>query len=149
MRNLDNLFYAFGANLRSDGCRLRKVAGWNLCGADAPFGKRTVRAAGSFVTVRHGQQVRIRVLHLGQRFRGFNHSPQASIIEAVGCGASRAPAKGCAHRDDVVLFFHILVDGVVGEAREGKASAGEKHFGFVSGRQSLDAIKDVARLFPG
>src|SRR5207245_553106 len=98
LRNLDNFFYAFGAILRSDGRRLREDARWNLCRVDG-----LVRAAGSFVTVRHGQQVRIRVLYLGERFRRFNYSPQASIIEVVGCGASRASAKGCAHRDDVVF----------------------------------------------
>jgi len=60
LRNRDNFLYARGPKLRSDGCSLSEVSRRNPWGALA-------RAAASFVRIRHGQKIWIRMLHLRQR----------------------------------------------------------------------------------
>ena len=89
------------------------------------------------------------MLHLRQSFRRFNHPPQAVVVKLVGGGASRASAKHCAHGDNMVFVLDILMNRVVGKAREGKSAAGEQHFNFVGRREFLDAIEDVSGLVSG
>ncbi len=134
LRNLDNLLYAVCAKLGSDGRSLGEIAARKLCGADAPFGKRKVRAAGSFATVGHRQQIRIRMLHPGQCFRGFHHAPQALVVKLISRGAGRASAESGAHRDDMIFFLDVLMDDVVGKTSKRKPSAGKENLDFVSTR---------------
>ena len=71
------------------------------------------------------------------------------IVKLVGESASRASAKDRAHRNDMVFFFYILMNGIVGEARERKSSAGDKHFNFIGRGKISDAVENVAGLVSG
>jgi hypothetical protein len=46
----------------------------------------------------------------------------------------------------VIFFLNILMNSIVGKASKRKPSPGEKHFNFVSRRESPDAIEDVGGL---
>ena len=76
------------------------------------------------------------MLHLGQAFGRFDHPPQTIIVKLVGGGASRASAEDRAHGDDVIFLRDILMDGVIGKARERKSAAREKNFNLIGRRES-------------
>ena len=76
------------------------------------------------------------MLHFRQCLRRLNNAAQAFIVKFVGGGASRASAKDRADGDDMVFVFYILMNGVIGEARESKAPTGEEYFDFIGGRKS-------------
>ena len=117
-----NLLYRLGAQLGSERCGLRKMpAGAGLCGA------------GALARVRHRQQIRIRMLNLGQTLRRLHNPLQAFVVKFVGGGPRRASAEHRPHRNRVVFFRHILMDDVVGEAGEGALAAIEEDFHFVGG----------------
>ena len=66
------------------------------------------------------------------------------IVKLVGEGASRASAKNRAHGNDMIFFFNILMNGIVGETSERKSPAGKKNFNFVGRRQFLMRSKTSA-----
>jgi hypothetical protein len=49
----------------------------------------------------------------------------------------------------VIFFFDVLMNDVVGETRQRKASARNENLNFVSGRELLNAIEDVGGAVPG
>src|SRR5579872_1993729 len=87
------------------------------------------------------------MLHLGQVLRSPHHLPQALIIKLVRRSSRRLATKSSAHRDRVVLLRYVLMNGVIGKARQRKAPARKKDLYFVRGRDLPDAIKNVASLF--
>src|SRR5579859_645156 len=87
------------------------------------------------------------MLHLGQVLRSPHYLPQALIIKLVSGSARRLATKSWAHRDRVVLLRYVLMNSVVGKARQCKAPARKENFHFVRARDLLDAIKNVASLF--
>ena len=46
----------------------------------------------------------------------------------------------------MIFVRHILMNRVVGKAREGEVCAGEKNFDFVGRREFPDAVEDVGGL---
>src|SRR5580658_6057674 len=88
------------------------------------------------------------MLHLRQSLRRGDHPPQTVVVKLVSRGASGASTKNCAHRDTVVFVRNILMDRVVRETRKRKVAAREKDLSLISRREFLDAIEDLAGLFP-
>jgi hypothetical protein len=72
----------------------------------------------------------------------LHNAAQTLVVKFIGRGASRASAEHRADGDGMIFFLYVLMDGVVGEAREGKASAGDENLNLIRGRQPLDAVKD-------
>src|ERR1051326_2869316 len=87
------------------------------------------------------------MLHLGQVLGSLHYLPQALIIKLVGRSSRRLATKSGAHRDRVVRLRDVLMNGVIGKARQRKAPARKKNLYFVRGRDLPDAIKNVASLF--
>jgi len=87
------------------------------------------------------------MLNLGQCFRRLHDSAQAFVIELVRGSAGSAPAERGSNRDYAVLFSHVLMNGVIGEASERTFSAREEDFDLVGGRMLLDACEDVGGFF--
>ena len=61
----------------------------------------------------------------------------------------RTFSKGCAHGDCMIFVLDVLMDCVISEARESKASAREKHFDLISRREFANAIEDVGGTLLG
>src|SRR6185437_15417159 len=97
--------------------------------------KQAVLASGQ------GQQVGIGFLHLGQRLGSQHRLLQALVIKLVGGGPGGASTEYGAHRDHVILFRHVLVDGVVGEAGERALPAGDESFHFIGGGEFFQAFE--------
>ena len=95
----------------------------------------------------HRQQIRIRMLNLGQVFGGSHDPLQTLVIELVGRGPRSSSAKHSAHRDAVVFLRHILMDHVVRETGESGATAIKVGFDLVGGREFPDAVEDIGGLF--
>src|ERR1700722_2995325 len=112
---LDTFRAKFRSSLRSRSKMPRR------CDADALV-SRSVRLAGSFARVGHGQQVRIGMLNSSQTLGSFDDPPQALIVKLVTRGASRAPAKCGPYRDGVVFFRNVLMNRVVGKSGERESS---------------------------
>ena len=89
------------------------------------------RSAATSSRRRHGQQVGIGLLHPRQSFGRLHHPAQAIVIVLVGGRARRASAERDAHGDVVLLFRHVLMNGVVGEARKRAPSAGDEQLDLV------------------
>ena len=49
----------------------------------------------------------------------------------------------------MILLGHILMNGIVGEARQRKLPPREKHLDLIRGRELYDAVKNITGLFPG
>src|ERR1035438_2309093 len=87
------------------------------------------------------------MLHLRQTLRRAHDLPQTLLIKLVGKGSRRSAPEDATHRYHMILFRHILVNRIVGEASQRKPSAREKHFDFVRGRELPDAIENVGGFF--
>src|SRR6185437_2844040 len=105
--------------------------------------KQAVLASGQ------GQQVGIGFLHLGQRLGSQYRLLQALVIKLVGGGPGGASTEYGAHRDHVILFRHVLVNGVVGEAGEGALPAGDEGFNFVSGGELPESLENFGSFVFG
>ena len=86
------------------------------------------------------------MLHLSERFRGFDYTAQTLVVELVCGGPSRASTEDRTNGDYMVFVLNILMDDVVGEAGQGKSAAGDEHLDLIRGRESADAIEDVGGL---
>lgn len=86
------------------------------------------------------------MLYFRQALRRSDYTPQAIIVKFVRESAGRASSEDGSNGYHMILFFNILMDGIVCEAGERKASAGNENFYFVGRRQLLDAIEDVTGL---
>ena len=89
------------------------------------------------------------MLHFRQTLRRSHDLPQALLIKLIRkCPRCLAP-KCRPHRDYIILLGHILMNRIVGEARERKSPAREKNLNLIRGREFLYAVKNVAGLFLG
>ena len=79
----------------------------------------------------HRQQIGIGMLHLRQRFGRLYYATQAVTVVLVCAGARRTVAEGGAHRNVVLLFRDVLMNRIVGKARERAASAGNEQLDLV------------------
>ena len=87
------------------------------------------------------------MLHLRQTLRRAHDLPQTLLIKFVGKGSRCFAPEDATHRYHMILFRHILVNRIVGEASQRKPSAREKHFDFVRGREATNAVEDISGLF--
>src|SRR5215468_10020866 len=81
------------------------------------------------------------MLHLRQVLRCQNNSFEAFLVQLVGGRSRGSSAEGGAHRDAVILVSDILVNYVVGKARERRAAAVEIGLHFVGGGVFFDFVK--------
>jgi hypothetical protein len=86
------------------------------------------------------------MLNSRQLFGRLNHSPQAFVVKFVRRRTRRASPKRRPHRDDVVFFGNILMNNVIGEARERTLSAGEENLDLLRSRMLLDAVENLDGL---
>ena len=93
-----------------------------------------LRGCGRLARARHRQQVGIRMLNPGQTLGRLHHPLQTLIVELVGGGPGSTSVEGGPHRDRVIFFRDILMDGVVGEAGQGRFPAIDQGFDFIGGR---------------
>ena len=114
------------------------------CGAGA-------RSPAAFASSRREASAasRDRAPALGQILRSSYRPPQTLVVELIGGGARRPSGKIRADRNDGVLFLHILMNGVVGKASQGKAGAGKDGFDLVGGREAANAVEDISGFFFG
>ncbi len=120
-----------------DGAILRSGAGGR--GEKAPDLSVLLRAG-------HGQQVGILGLTAGQRGRTCYGTAQRVIVGFVGGGAGGAAVKDGAHGNAERLLGDILVDGVVGEARESVGDKIDMHLGFVGIRKAKHALGEIMQF---
>ena len=126
---VENRFHGFRCRKNACGCELVLLCDTDdpLHGVGAPLGgngrglvKMTPRSGrpspGSLPRVRHEQQIRIRMLHLGQTLRGPHHALQAFLIQLIGGCPGRAATEHRAHRDHGIFLGHVLMNRVVGKA---------------------------------
>ena len=121
-RHVDNLLDALSPKLGSDRRSLFEVTGRWLVWRGRPR-----PLAGSFATVGHGQKIRIRMLHFRQsspttRTTRRKLSSSNLLVEARAV----RPPKTVRTETTMVLFRHILMNGVVGETRKRKAARQRK-----------------------
>ena len=109
-------------------------AGVGLCGA------------GALARVRHRQQIGIRMLNFRQALRRLHHALQALVVEFVGCCSRGATGKYGSHRDRIIFLGDVLMNDVVGKARESALPAIEENFHFVGGGMLPDSLEDVGGL---
>ena len=84
-----------------------------------------------FLRAGHRQQIGIARLAARQRCRGGHHAAQRFVVGLVGGGARRAAVEHGAHRNGERLLGDVLVDRVVGEARQRVGAGVDFDFGFV------------------
>ena len=92
------------------------------------------------------QQIRIRSLNFCQSLRSPYDLLQALIIKLVRSSPCSAPAKNRAHRNPVIFFGNVLMNGVVRKASERRTPAIKKALDFISSRVLLDAGEDLSGL---
>src|SRR5581483_3440691 len=91
----------------------------------------------------HRQQVGIWLLNSGQAFRSFYRASQALFVKPISGSACSSTIEGGPHRNNVVLFRHVLVDRVISEARERTVTAGDQDFYLITGRVPANALEDL------
>ena len=74
------------------------------------------------------------MLNLGQTLGRLHYPLQTLLVELVGGGPGGASVERGPHRDRVAFLRDILMDGVVGEAREGRLAAIDQGLDFIGGR---------------
>ena len=110
---------------------------------------KIARDLGVFLRAGHGQQVGIVRLAARQRLRGFDHAPQRIVVGLVGGGARRAAVEDGAHGNGEHLLGDVLVNGVVGEARERVGDHADFDFGFVGVAEFEDSLGDAPHVRVG
>ena len=86
------------------------------------------------------------MLHSRQTFSRPHSLPQTLLVKLVGESSPRLLPKNAAHRNYMILFGHVLMNGVVGETSQSIVAAGEKHLDLIGCRDSLNAVKNVGGL---
>ena len=82
-------------------------------------------------------------------FDGGDHAPQRFVVGLVGGGAGGAAVEHGAHGDGEHLLGDILVNGVVGEARQRVGDGADFDFGFVGVAEFENFLRDAAHLRVG
>ena len=72
-----------------------------------------------------------------------DHAAQASLVGFVGGGARRAAVEDRAHGNGQVPLGDVLVDGIVGEARERVRARIDFDFGLVGIGKPQDALGET------
>src|SRR3954447_16742495 len=78
---------------------------------------------GGLGRIRHGQQIRIGMLHCTESLGRYNDLPQTVIVELIRNRPRGSSGKYRANRNNVILLSHILMDGVIGKARKRKPAS--------------------------
>jgi hypothetical protein len=81
--------------------------------------------------------------------RRINGGAKGVFVDAIRCGARGAAIDYCTDRNIQAALGDVLVDGVVGEARERVGGLVDVNFGFVSASgfgQAHDRIDDPAQI---
>ena len=95
------------------------------------------------------QERRIRFLQFCQSDGLIDDPADGSIVQQVGGGARGAPVDLHAHGKIAAALRHVLMDGVVGEARERARSGGQDHLGIRRPRQVRARRPPPDRRCPG
>jgi hypothetical protein len=101
---------------------------------------------GIFLRAGHGQQAEIFGLAARQSRRSRQSAAQRIVVGFVGGGASGAAVEDCADGDAQSFLRDILVDGVVGEAREGVGDDVDMDLGLVGIRELENAFGQAMHL---
>jgi len=97
----------------------------------------------------HRQQIGVGGLHSRKILRSRDCPLQTLAVKLIGGGARRPAGEIRANRNDGVLFLNVLMNGVVGEASQGKTGAGEDGFDLVGRREATNSVEDVRGFFFG
>src|SRR5712692_295903 len=98
---------------------------------------------------RHGKKARIFRLAVCQREGGLDGATKGIFVGAIGRGARRAAVYDGANRDGKALLGDVLMNAVVGEARQTVRDFVNMDLGFFGSRrldQTNDSIDDPAKL---
>ena len=101
---------------------------------------------GIFLRAGHGQQAGIFRLAARQSGGSGDDAAQRIVVGFVGGGASGAAVEDGAHGDAECLLGDILVDGVVGEARERVGAGVDFDFGLVGIGELQDALGEATQF---
>src|SRR5580704_1570224 len=94
----------------------------------------------------HRQLVGILLLHSCQRFGRPHYATQALVIMLIGGHARRPPAERYPHGDVALLFCYILMNCIVGEARERTLPAGDEQLDLIGSGELAKLIEDGSGL---
>jgi hypothetical protein len=133
--DLDHIADGSGAVLGSDGRGLLEPAG----------GRALVRVLAH--RLGHGQQVGVILLDAGDGLGGGDGALQGLGVKFVGTGPGSLLSDDRADGDHVVLIGHVLVDGVVSKAGQGRVPTGDQDLDLVGGRTLLNDIEDFRATF--
>ena len=110
---------------------------------------KIARDLGVFLRAGHGQQIGIARLAARERLRGFDHAAQRIVVGLVGGRARGAAVEHGSHRDGEHLLRDVLMNRVVGEARQRVRDHADFDFGFVRVAEFEDSFRDAAHLGVG
>ena len=96
-----------------------------------------------FLLARHRQKVRIFGLVAREGYGRRHHAPKRLLIRLVRRGASRTAVHDCADGDAERVLCDVLMDRVVGEARQRIGSGADVHFRFVCFAQLENFLGDA------
>jgi hypothetical protein len=105
-----------------------------------------------FLLAGHRQEARIFRLAVRERKRRFDRGAQRVFVDAIGGGAGGAAVDDGANGHGEAAFGDVLVDGVVGEARERVVDFVDVDFGLVGFggcREAQDVLDDGAQFALG
>ena len=110
---------------------------------------KIARGLGVFLRPGHRQEIGIARLAARQRLRGFDHAPQRIVVGLVGGRARRAAVEHGSHRNGEHLLGDVLMNRVVGEARERVGDHADFDFGFVRVAEFEDSLGNAPHLRVG
>src|SRR5205814_4833770 len=139
MGNAHNLANTLSSSFRSYLRRFLKVPGGH---------KRRPPGAdpGDLGRIRHRQQIRIGMLYFTESLGPYNDPPQTLIVELIRNRSRGSSGKYRANRNKMIFLSHILMDGVIGKARERKPASREKHLYLVRRGKVANTIENRAGL---
>src|SRR4029079_17937842 len=111
--NAHNLANTLSSNFRSYLRRFLKVPGGRKR-------RPPMAATGGLGRIRHRQQIRIGMLYFTESLGGYNDLPQTLIVEPIRNRPRGSSGEYRANRNNMILLSHILMDGIIGKARERK-----------------------------
>ena len=128
----------------------------DACDGASAVGRRRVggvlkiaRGLRVFLRAGHRQEIGIARLAARKRLRGFDHAPQRIVVRLVGGGAGRAAIEHGPHRYGEHLLRDVLMDRVVGEARERVGDHADLDFGFVRVAQFENSLGNAPHVRVG